>query len=392
VSTRSIVGVNGANFFVAEILGVTLPFIGDFLRERGWRYDTIGLAGAVAGLGIFVMQTPAGILVDRIAARRWLLAAAAVAFGACVGLLPLLPSTWEVVVGLLFVGGAAQAFFVPTLAALALGLVGHGAFSRMMGANQGWNHAGNLFAALSAMALVSAWGIPAVFFSVAVVSFLAAASALLVDPREVDDRRATGREGAPQVGSLFRDRRVAALFVAVLLFHLANAPTMPLVALDLVRLGGSQRQVAAVVLVSQAVMVPMAISAGWLSERWGRKPVFAVAFFTLPLRIASYSFAQEPGTLVALQALDGIGAGIYGVSIAVMSADLAQGRGHFNALMGVFATAMSLGGVLGPLGAGALVQHLGFDTAFRVIAMVAMLAAVAFVLLVPETGRVRSRP
>ena len=42
--------------------------------------------------------------------------------------------------------GAAHAFFVPLLGALALGLVEHGGLNRTMGANQGWNHAGNLAA------------------------------------------------------------------------------------------------------------------------------------------------------------------------------------------------------------------------------------------------------
>ncbi len=36
--------------------------------------------------------------------------------------------------------------------------------------------------------------------------------------------------------------------------------------------------------------------------------------------------------LVALQALDGIGAGIYGVVIVAMCADLTKGKGRFNAL------------------------------------------------------------
>ena len=36
------------------------------------------------------------------------------------------------------------------MGALALGLVGHAALNRTIGVNQGWNHAGNIAAALSA--------------------------------------------------------------------------------------------------------------------------------------------------------------------------------------------------------------------------------------------------
>jgi hypothetical protein len=55
---------------------------------------------------------------------------------------------------LLFLAGVGQSFFVPLLGALALGLVGHAALNRTMGANQGWNHAGNIASAVTAMLLV----------------------------------------------------------------------------------------------------------------------------------------------------------------------------------------------------------------------------------------------
>jgi MFS family permease len=89
--------------------------------------------------------------------------------------------------------------------------------------------------------------------------------------------------------------------------------------------------------------------------------------------------------LVALQALDGIGAGIYGVVVVVMCADLTRGRGRFNALQGLLATALSVGGVVGPLGAGFLVEHVGFAAAFRTFAAFAAAAAAVFVLFMPET-------
>ena len=259
-----------------------------------------------------------------------------------------------------------------------------------MGCNQGWNHAGNIAAALSAMALVAWIGLSSVFYAVAAVAVLAAASVFIIRPSELDERRASGAtaEGAKQpVGywGLLRDRRIVILFASTALFHLANAPVMPLVALYVKRLEGSDVQVAAVVLVAQAVMIPVALLTGWLCDRWGRKPVFAIAFCVLPLRILLYSLAGSPGMLIALQALDGIGAGIYGVAVVAMCADLTRGKGGFNTLSGLIATALCLGGVVGPLSSGLLVQHLGFRTAFYAFAGVSMLAAALFVFFMPET-------
>lgn len=392
VSLRSRVGLNAANFFLAEVLGVVMPFLARFLTEHHWEKEAIGTAAAVAGLGVFFMQTPAGFLVDRVWRRRALLAAASLVVGGCYLLVPLVPTRWAWVDPLLFVGGVAQAFFAPLLGALALSLVGHAALNRTVGTNQGWNHAGNIAAALLAMFLVAALhlGTAAVFYAVTGVSVLAAASVFLIRRDELDPARAsggTGASGEQRVGvlELFRDRRVAVLFAATALFHLANAPVMPLVGMYITDLGGTEGQVAAVVLVAQVVMIPVAVAAGWLCDRWGRKPVFAVGFLALPVRIFLYSLTRDPWVLVALQALDGIGAGVYGVVIVSTCADLTWGKGRFNALQGLIATALSAGGVVGPLVAGYLVQHLGYAWAFYAFAGIAAVAAGLFVGFMPET-------
>jgi MFS family permease len=392
-SRRSRTGLNAANFFLAEVTGVVMPFLAKLLSGRGWRDDAIGLALAVGGLGVCLAQAPAGLLVDRVRQRRALLAGASLVVGAGYGLLPLLPSDWWVVDPLVFVAGAGHAFFNPLLGALALGLVGHAALNRTMGVNQGWNHAGNLAAALTAMLLAGRLGLPAVFYAVVVVSVLAAASVSLVRADEVDEERASGagnsKDGAGAFRGLLRDRRVLILFAATALFHLANAPVMPLVGLYVARLGGTDAQVAAVVLVAQTVMIPVALAAGRLGDRWGRKGVFGIGFVVLPLRIFLYSLTSDPWVLVALQTLDGVGAGIYGVVIVAICADLTRGRGGFNSLQGLIATALSVGGVLGPLVAGLLVQHLGFRMAFYAFTGVAAVAAALFLGFMPETRRPR---
>jgi predicted MFS family arabinose efflux permease len=295
---------------------------------------------------------------------------------------------------LLFVAGTGQAFFLPLLGALALGLVGHAALNRTVGSNQGWNHAGNLAAALLAMGLVSLFGVPSVFYAVPIVSALAASSVFFIRKAEIDEYRASGAADGGGKGAglreLLKDRRVLVLLAATALFHLANAPVMPFIGAYIKSLNGTDVQVAAVVLVAQAVMIPVALAAGWLSNRWGHKWVFAVGFVALPIRIFLYSLTQDPWVLVALQTLDGIGAGVYGVVIVAICADLTKGKGGFNALAGMIATALAIGGVIGPLGAGFLAEHLGYNGFFYVFASIAVVAAILFLTLMPETSGDRS--
>lgn len=399
ISWRSRIGINAANFFLAEVVGVVIPFVGVVLKREGWSDGPILFAVSLAGLGLFLMQTPAGWLVDQSRRHRGLLASSSLALGVCYGLLPTMAGHAVWVGTLLFAPGVAQAFFAPLLGALALGLVGHAGLNRMIGANQGWNHAGNFAAAVMAMVLVSWLDAASVFVAVAGVSVLAAGSVFLIHAREYDPHRAkgfadaghgdAGTNRAAGARQLLADRRILFLLVAVALFHLANAPVMPLVALYVKHLHGSNLQVAAVVLVAQIVMVPVAMLAGWLCNRWGRKPTFAVGFLVLPLRIVLYALADSPAELVALQALDGIGAGIYGVAVVAICADLTRTCGGFNTLSGMTATALAVGGVIGPLMAGTLVEFLGYGTAFFVFAGVAALAAAVFLAGVPETAPVR---
>ncbi len=393
---RSLFGLNAANFFQAEMVGVILPVLNALLKSAGWRYDAIGLATAAAGLGTLLFQGPAGWLTDRLSNRRLIFVAVSLLTGLCFVVFPLVPLAPRWVDTLLFISGAAQSLFVPLLGALALGLAGHKLLNPTMGANQGWNHAGNIAAALLAMALVSALGLNSVFYAVGVGSLFAAASVLLIRERDLNETVATGltpgQDTEVKWTELFRDRRVLFLFISIFVFHLANAPILPTVALYVKKLGGSDDLMTATVLTAQVVMVPVALLTGRLCDSWGRKPVMAVAFLVLPLRILSYAFVSKPSAVVWLQGLDGIGAGIYGVAAVAIAADLTRGKGRFNTLMGLFATALAVGGVAGPLISGVLVQHLGFRITFYMFALLAAFGAGIFLLTVPETRAAEQRP
>jgi len=392
---RSFYALNAANFFQAEMVGVVMPVLNVVLREKRWSYGAIGFATAAGSLGTLLLQSPAGWITDRVSSRRALFAAAAFLTGLCFVLVPVIPQTYLWTDLLLFVAGAAQSFFAPLLGALALGLSGHALLNRTMGANQSWNHAGNIAAAVIAMAMVSALGLNSVFYLIGAASVLAAVSVLLIRERDLDEHVATGLTPDAlrpvEWRDLFRDRVVLYLFLSIFLFHLANAPILPVVALYVKRLGGSDDLMTATVLTAQTVMVPVAALTGRLCDSWGRKAVMAVAFWVLPLRIFSYALVSRPQDVVYLQALDGIGAGIYGVAVVAFCADLTRGKGRFNSLMGLFATALATGAVAGPVLSGVLVQNFGFRHTFLIFTGLAILGALTFAALVPETRRYGSK-
>lgn len=399
LSLRSRVGLDSVNFFQAEAVGVVIPVLNEFLRDAHWSYSKIGIATSIAGLGTLLFQTPAGWLTDKLPQRRALFLIACLLTAVGLALIPWLPQHPAILNINLFVFGAVQSIFAPLLAALALVLVGRRLLPSIMGENQGWNHAGNILAAVLGIIVVR-WGPPAVLYTLAACSVIAGLSVLIISPSDIDERRMEDSADQPAGKTtassswlkVFRDPTVLAILVAVALFHLANAPVMPMTALYIKKLGGSNAQATAVVLSAQATMVPVAWLSGKLCNRWGRKPVFAIAFWFLPLRIACYPLTHSPDWVVVLQALDGIGAGIFGVVIAVIAADLNR-HCRFSTLIGLFATAQGIGAVVGPLIQGRLTDRFGFGPAFFFFAALGLAAALVFQIFVPETmpqsGRTR---
>jgi MFS family permease len=97
-----------------------------------------------------------------------------------------------------------------------------------------------------------------------------------------------------------------------------------------------------------------------------------------------YTLWDHPGWLVAVQLLDGVGAGLFGALFAVVVADLTRGTGRFNAAQGAVATAQAAGGVASTTLAGLVAARAGYDAAFLALAAAAAGAAL-FWLAMPET-------
>jgi len=82
VSLQSHVGLKAANFILVEVGSVVMPFLATFLAERDWRENAIGTTIALAGLGVCLMQTRAGFIVDWVRQRSAPLAGASLVVSA----------------------------------------------------------------------------------------------------------------------------------------------------------------------------------------------------------------------------------------------------------------------------------------------------------------------
>ena len=392
-SSRSLWALDSLNFFLADVRDGMGPFLGTFLRDHHhWDAGQVGIALGASQIGTVLAQTPLGALVDRIRWKRLAVAiAAAVVAGGCV-LLYLVP-TMLVVLAAQTAIGAAAAIFPPAVAAITLGLVGRAVMPRQTGRNEAYNHGGNFVAAALAGACAYFLGYGAMFLLVAAMAAASAGAVVLIREREIDHELARGaderEDGHEIVGvrELFKDRRILVFVASAVLFHFANAAMLPLVgqkSSDGLK-DGAAVVMSACIIAAQLVMIPVALAASRLSASWGRKPVFLTGFGVLPIRGLLYCLSVNPIYLVAVQLLDGIGAGIFGVVSVLVVADLTKGTGRFNLTQGALATATGVGAGLSNLMAGFVVKGAGFDAGFLMLSAIAAVGTLFFALAMPET-------
>jgi MFS family permease len=400
-SARSLRGLDGINLLMADVRDGVGPFLSVFLKgSQHWDSGAIGLAMGASSIAAAICQVPAGLLVDGARAKRLLIAGSGLMVGLGCLLIVAFPHFWTVIAAQMLLGSA-SAVIPPAIAALSLGLVGRRLLDARISRNEGFNHAGNLTAAVLAGGFGHSIGTSWVFYLVCAFAVASAAIVTLINPREIDHERARGGEDPAHAGGPipFRDllgRRDLRIFLAsVVLFHFGNAAMLPMAGQVLAQTqpGEDTIDLSACIIAAQFVMVGVAWCVGQASARGvGRKPIFLVALAVLPVRGVLFSFTSSPYAVVGIQLLDGVAAGIFGVVSVLIASDLMRGTGRFNLAQGLTALAVGIGATLSNATAGYVVQWFGYPSGFLYLATIACCALVFFTLRMPETREAATDP
>ncbi|MBY0299708.1 MAG: MFS transporter [Methylobacterium sp.] len=377
------------NLFVGDIQGG----LGTWLAQAAqWSPSQVGLVTTLVGLATLALSGPLGALVDRVGRPRLLIAAACGAILA--GTLLLMGArSFPAVLAAQFVAALGGTLVVPAVTALTLGIVGKQAFPRQQGRNQAWNHVGILGAAL-----VIGFGTPHVgpvvaFWVLGLLAAGAIVAALMTPKTSWNARRAVGwkeddPDDRPERSAILRvlaDRRLLLLSAALALFNLSNGSMLSLLGQKLVAAGqDGTGWTARYVMVAQLVMIPVALLAGSLADRRGRRQLLLVACAVLPVRALLSAFLDDPAWLILAQVLDGVASGVIGVAVPVVVADLTWGSGRTQTALGTVAAVQGIGGALSGWVGGLLAIHLGWTWAFVALALPAA-AALGLALWLEES-------
>jgi len=382
------------NALLADIQGGVGPFLAVFLTSaQHWEAGAAGLGLTVGGIDTVLARAPAGELVDVLPAKRTLIALAAAVVAVAATVMAGLPSFWPVMLAQV-ANGAADAVFPAAVAAISLGIVGRARFTTRVGRNEAFNHAGNVVTAVAAG--IAGWLIApsAVLWIVAALALAVLLPLWRLRADDIDHVLARGADDGDHGRSdrdglrvVLRNRPLLSFTAAITLFHFANAAMLPLLGETLSK-GHAQAGapfIAACIITAQVVMVPMAILVGRRADVWGRKRLLLIGFAALPLRGALYTLVRDPVVLVAIQVLDGVGAGIFGALFPIVVADVTEGSGRYNLAQGVSAMAWGMGAAMSNGVAGYFVDWAGYNAAFLFLAGCAAVALLVLWLMVPET-------
>jgi predicted MFS family arabinose efflux permease len=392
-SKRSLRGLDWLNFFLADVQTGVGPFLAIYLAGYAWNEQRVGLALTIGGVAGIIAQTPAGGLVDRLTAKRTLIGIGigGLAIGAL--LIAIAPLFWPVMAAQVLIGGMSS-IFIPAICAISLGIVGHDLFDARQGRNQGFNSAGNVLAAVSMGLLGYFVSNRSIFFFVALCALPTLIVLRFIRPEEIDHQLARGaKESDTEQPAGFRvllnDRPLVIFLVCAVLFHFANAAMLPLLGEMLSKGHGrsSMAFMSACVITTQIVITLLASWSGRKASSWGRKPLLLIGFGVLPLRAVLYTLTSSPVALVAIQILDGVGAGIFGVVSVLVIADLTQGTGRFNLTLGAITTAVGIGAALSQVIAGTIVHKFGYVAGFLFLGAIAAAALAILYFFMPETGK-----
>jgi MFS family permease len=395
----SVRALEWTNFFLADVQAGLGPFVAAYLASLGWQAGAVGRALTFGGIITVVLQTPAGWLVDRVAWKRAILIAGSIVLAAGSLLLAISGKAGFVYTaqGLI---GLAGPFLGPTLAAITMGVVGSRLFDCQFGRNQGFNAAGNLFAAAIIAATSRFLGNQAIFYAIALLVLPTIVATLAIKKADIDLNLARGGHGQAQksdsasIFTLAKDRVLLVFLGCAFLFHFANAAMLPQLG-ELLAHGLAQAAapfMGGCVAITQIVILLTAAFFGRFANHHGRKGLLLVGFAVLPLRAWLYTVLHAVPALLAVQILDGIANSIFGVVSILVIADRTRGTGRFNLAQGALATAVGLGAALSNTFGGTLMEKSGYRISFLALGAVACLAALLLLFAVPETSNNYQQP
>lgn len=394
VSAQSQRGLDWFAFFLADIQTGWGPFVTAYLTSRNWSQLDIGLILSAGTFASMAMQIPIGALIDYIPAKRTLAAIAVLAISASALLLVLWP-TFHIVLLAKLLHAIASCLAGPIVAALSLGLVGYSLLSVRLGRNARFLSLGNGIAAGLMGGLGYYYSNEAIFYLTAALAVPALIALARIRSSDINAdlarggtrRKTTGIKWAHGFLFVLRNRLLLIFASAIMLFQLANAAMLPIMAgsLTIRSPQWATAVIAVCILGPQFVVALIAPWVGTIIPIWGRRPLLIGCFAAVCMRGVIFAVSTNPAVIIPAQLLDGISAASLGVLVPLIIADATRGSGHYNFAQGLIGVAVGIGASISTTLAGYVADTAGDAATFAMLASFAAGGVLLILLAMPES-------
>ncbi len=345
-----------------------------FLKERGATLFLISATSSLASVGVLVGSYFWGKLSDR-AGRRGFLILTSVGAAATIGALVPLPGN-----GVIVATSFARAFMDVGFASMSLAMIsaasGASTRARGMSYNSSARSLGFALGAMGAGALLERLGYRNGFLVMALLPMVAALIVALRLPREA---RPTPMPRQLPWHAL-REAGLTRLYAGTILRQFSANGAFALLYVYMDDLGISPILMGTVSSLNTLTQVVALVGFGWLADRVGRRKVFLLGFGMSTLLPCVLAVSAN----VPMMALSYLILGISFSSLYIGSTAHIGDRVPIErqgTMLGLFEMARGLGGLLGPLLAGAIVPLVGYQGMFFTMAAV---AGIGFLLVIGE--------
>jgi len=391
-----VVGVVSAAHFVSHYYMLVLAPLIPFVRaDFGVSYTEIGLALAAFNLVSSVLQTPTGFLVDWLGARILLIAGLLI--GACAFIIAGLVHSYWMLVAMFALAGVGNTVYHPADYAMLSQHVHSKYIGQAYSVHTFAGMLGSAVAPMTVLMLHGLWGWRAAFIGAGILGLVVAAALITTRDGAAAATPAPPRTGEDAGTPSWRLLLSARILLSLAFFILQAVATSGLFNYSVVALGAlyhTPLSLANTALTGHLLLLAVGVLAGGvLVARTTRHAVVTTTGLSFLALTTALIGVVDLGTLGQVAAMAAAGL-FYGMIMPArdMIVRDATPPGSFGKVFGFVTTGFSIGGGIGPLIFGALMDHGSPSLVFLGVAACSLLAVLTVVQRPRRTAALAAGP
>jgi len=366
-----------------------------FINFKNWPAHWIGIISLVMNSIQFVLQTPAGNLLDTTSHKKSLTVVSLLVLSLCTICVVWTSNFWAVL-AIKSIEGVSAVILFPALISILFGICPPEDVARFVASNEVANKTGSIVFTIAA-GLIAHFLFPDVsplFYLFGAGGLFACGSLFLVPSEAINDARARQMETpeesnkdngdesstAASYRSLLQDKNIRMFAFLTFVYHLANAALLPLVAQRIAEEDAKTALVftSGVLLVGNASATVTSIVIRSVVDKLEPRVLLLMGqavFITRCGCLAALSaYSGNRYALCSTQILDGMGASVYDAVQPVIVSRLTQNSGRFNVTFGFVVTCHRIGHGLSLLLGESIVHASSYEAAFLTHGVIGMVS------------------